>query len=433
MTLVRAFGFALLIAAVGLIYRDAAFSYFFNDDVQWLQGAWQFELGRLGELDRYDHFYRPAVEVYFYVAQGLFGCAALPFHLANIGMHFVNVLLLFAFARALTGQSSLGFLAAMFFAVQPGHVEAVAWVAAVTAVLPTTWFLLALWMHLSFLRSGRPALYAGSLAAFAACLLTHESAVTLLPMMIALEAALVFGGDRDTRTVSLGRRAAAYAPYLVLLTGYLAIAFVVNSRSYLVEDGIYAFGWHAVPNTFAYLSALYVGPRDTLSYLALALVLGALLWRGTPRTRFAIVWMFVTLTPFVFFTWENTSRYLYLPAAGFSMLLADVILKAWTLADRRLTTRWTAAAMILVVALLSGRFANFALEGTADFRERTRPYETFAGVVRAAGTTPDGVAVIDRDAADAIPDLYRTAAAQVAACRPDLRLTYADGRPEGGT
>jgi len=48
---------------------------------------------------------------------------------------------------------------ALFFAVQPGFVEAVAWVGAITDLLPALWYLLTLWMH-------------------------------LLPMMIALEATL---------------------------------------------------------------------------------------------------------------------------------------------------------------------------------------------------------------------------------------------------
>src|SRR4029077_7525245 len=142
-------------------------------------------------LSRYDHFYRPIVEIYFYLGDRLFGCAAFPFHLASLGIHLINTLVLYLFARALTGNRFFAALTAMLFCVQDGYVEAVAWVGAITDLLPSLWYLLAMWLHLLFLVRRRVWFYAGSLAAFTACLLTHESSATLLAMMLALEVPLI--------------------------------------------------------------------------------------------------------------------------------------------------------------------------------------------------------------------------------------------------
>ena len=61
-------------------------------------------------------------------------------------------------------------------------------IAAITDLLPgPVATLLALWLWLRFLRRGGVAWHVGGLAAFTACLLTHESSATLLPMLIALE------------------------------------------------------------------------------------------------------------------------------------------------------------------------------------------------------------------------------------------------------
>src|SRR5262249_44501638 len=122
-----------------------------------------------------------------------------------------------------------------------------------------------------------------------------------------------------------------YVPYAVLLAGSLTIAYVVNSRSYLIREGHYRFGWHAVPHMLQFILSLYVGRRSMASSLVIAAVAAVLLWRGSPRVRFAVVFLFVTLAPPSFFTWGNVSRYLYLPAAPFALLLAAgvVNIEAW--------------------------------------------------------------------------------------------------------
>jgi len=261
---VARFGWAALLitTAVVLVYRQATFAYFLEDDFHWLAGARRFEWGQLVNLDRYDHFYRPIIEIYFFLGARLFGCAALPFHLASVGLHLLNTGVLFLFARRLSGSLLSASLAVILFVVQSGYAEAVAWVAAITDLLPAFWYLLTLLLHLRFLQTGRWWAYGAAMATFTACLLTHETAATLLPLMLALDALLMLEGSRD-RTVS---RPAAwlvrYAPFAVLLMLFLVVSFIVNSRSYLVRDGYYALGWHAIPRIRFACSAKHASPAQ---------------------------------------------------------------------------------------------------------------------------------------------------------------------------
>ena len=412
-----------LVVLVALVYRDAARSYFFNDDFQWLRGARDFAAANLLHLERYDHFYRPVIEIYFYLGRGLFGCNAFPFHVASIAIHLVNTLLLFLFARTLTGNDAFAGLAALFFAVQPGHAEAVAWVGAITDLLPALWYLLAIWTHLLFVNGRGARFYVISLAAFVACLLTHESSATLLPMMIALEATLVWE-SKGGNWAGIGRRAARYVPFVLLLAAYLVVAYVVNSRSYLVREGHYQFGWHAVPHAIHYLITLYVGTRGLASQLLVVAVVALLLARGTPRVRFLTLWMLVTIAPASFFTWGNVSRYLYLPAAGFAMLLAEGVLALRTLAARYTSRRTARTIAIAVTTILAVRFTVFAEKVPAGFREWTRPYERYVEAVRKATAAAPSAPVISLDAADleGIPEIYRDPAAEVASCGPDVHV-----------
>jgi len=91
-------GAVALTAVVAAIYRDVTRTYYFNDDFQWLQGARTFALANVLHIERYNHFYRPIIEIYFFIGRRAFGCDALSFHLASVAVHLCNTALLYGFA-----------------------------------------------------------------------------------------------------------------------------------------------------------------------------------------------------------------------------------------------------------------------------------------------------------------------------------------------
>lgn len=411
-------GALVIVIAILVIYRAAIFSYLFNDDFNWLDEANRFAFQNLSDLGRYNHFYRPLIEIYFFIGRRLFGCAALPFHLASVGLHIVNTLVLYFFARELSGDRRFAFLSALFFATQPGYYEAVAWVAAITDLLPALWYLLSLWLYLRFLRRSRTSAYLGALAAFTACLLTHESSATLLPMLLALDATVQTADGRQLDMHWIRRRRHVYLPFAVLLGGSMTIAFIVNSRSYLIREGHYRIGWHAVRHMLDFIISLYVGPRSMLSYGLIVGTATLLLWRGAPRVRFFVVLLLSTLAPASFFVWGNVSRYLYLPAAGFALLLAEAMVWLEAAASRRLT-RQHARVLATVVALgLAVRFSVYAEKSARSFRELTRPYERFREAVRRenpTGFATEPVVLAPADV-EGIPIEFHAVAAGAASC-----------------
>ena len=417
-------GALVVTCAVAVIYAKASTAYFFNDDFHWLVQTQAFEPANMLDLSRYDHFYRPVIEVYFRVGLSLFGCEAFPFHLASIGLHLLTTFVLFFFARSLAGSTAFGFLSAALFAVQPGLTETVTWIGAIVDLLPVLWYLLALWMHLRFLQRSAWRDYASALVAFVLCHLTHESSATLLPMMVALEFTFAADGPVRARLAAVLRHAARYAPFAVLLAGYLTLAWVVNTRSYLVREGHYAFGWHALPNVVHYIITLYVGKRAVIDYVLVCAAVGALLWWGSPRRRFLVLWIFATLAPVSFFTWGNAPRYLYLPATGFAMLLADLLLAGRAVAARRVTLRTASTLMAVVALAVAARFGVFAKKAADSFPKRTKAYERFVAEVRrsGAGAAPGDTVTVDRRFAEGVPEVYREPAARVGLCLPDIRL-----------
>jgi hypothetical protein len=422
---IRVFAPLLIVAAIATIYAHSTSAYFFDDDFHWLaQTLSSFAPINMLDLSQYDHFYRPVIELYFFVGLQVFDCNPLPFHLASVAVHLTTTLLVYLMARQLSAHTTFAFLAALFFAIQPGLVDAITWIAAITDSLPVLWYVLTVWLHVRFLKVRSRSLYAATLAAFVVCHLTHESAATLFPMLVLTELTFAAVGSWRDRVVSVARHWASYVPHAIVLVLFLLVAYVVNTRSYLVQEGHYGFGWHAPPHILHYVIWLYVGKRALVDYVATLATFGAVAVWGTPRMRYAMAWIVITLLPVAFFTWENVPRYLYLPAVGFALLVADLLLALERLVAVKVSPRAAHAALIVVAALLAVRFEIFAKKAADSFPARTENYRRFVSELRRANPSPSpGASVsIDQRFLEGVPELYREAAAQVGLCVPNLRL-----------
>jgi hypothetical protein len=416
---------AAIVVAVAVMYAPAAGGYFFNDDFQWLESAYRFDVARFVHLDRYDHFYRPVIEAYFYLGYRVFGCDARGFHLLSIGVHLLVIGAVYLLSRSLTKSRAFAALAAVFFAVLPGFADAVAWVGAIADQLPALWYVLTIWLFLLFLRGRGLWCYLLALVTYVLCLLTHETSATLPVMMVALEITVLWEQRSWPPAGDLARRATRYIPFALVMVGYLAVEYIVNTRNYVVTDGHYRLGWHAVPNTLDYIVWLYVGKRNLLSHIGIVTVGLAMLTVGTPRVRFFVLWILVNIAPVAFFTWGNAGRYLYLPAVGFAMLLADAVLAGHALLERRVSRRVALAVTLAVVLGLSARFGMFTFKSAARFAERTQPYRAYVEEIRAANPNPKPFDTVEVSEATArpIPVLYREVAARAAFCMDNLSVT----------
>jgi len=342
-----------------------------------------------------NHFYRPLIELYFDTGMAWFGYAPRAFHALNIALHIVNASLAFFIARRVLRTISASFAAALFFAVLPAILDTIAWVSAITALLMTTFYLMAMLAHLTWLETDSRTARALSFLAFVAALLTHEGSVTLLPMMIladylrpGLPRPSRQGKDTGARAVDLLWR---YGAFAAALGCYLAIAFLINRGNYVVIEGHYRIGIHGVGNVLDYVSALYVGRRGAIGMATTVALLLLVVRLGTRPVWFGVAWLLLALVPYSFFTWSGSGRYAYLSAVGFSLMLAGVM----QLLVRALQPRIgkTAAAVVtgVLVAAVAGRFAVFAARGSSGALEPGETYREWLQFFRQShGTVPRG-------------------------------------------
>ena len=429
---VRTLGACGGIAATALLlYARAGSAWFFEDDLQWLAGTLTFEPASLVDFSSQVHFYRPIVALYFWLATPLFSGSPVLFHWANNALHAINGVLVFVVAMSLGYRRGFAMAAAMFFVTMPAYVEAVAWVSALAEPVATFFALISVYGLVRGRRERSAGWTIGSIVAFALALMAHESAAVLLPVLLTADWAFIRMEGEDPRSAWIARLR-YLAPYAAILTVYLALDAFINARSYLVEEGHYRVGIHAVRNLMAYVISLYVGKQNLPSFIAVGLVLVLLLLRGTPRVVFATTWLILWILPFAFFTWGNASRYAYTPAIGLALLLAEALCWLRARLDPMLAPRTRAIVVTMAAVFVTVRFASFTLKAVDNFSLRTEPYRDLAARVQATPRSylPGEVVTVGQPSARNMQFRYVEALVRWSLQEPTLRVVITPQGPD---
>ncbi|MDH3816293.1 MAG: hypothetical protein OEV48_17500, partial [Acidobacteriota bacterium] len=243
---------AVLIALNFLLYLPALDNGFSLDDFNWLERArfapswWQFVFSvEPGQV------LNPVPRVLVLEFLRIFGTDPLPFHLAVLALHLVNVGMLLVLVDRLVGTRTIAVLAALLFSLQTSYHEAVFWISAFPHALTAGFCLATLLSARSYLARGTSlSLILTGLGAIAG-LLTKASFFVLLPLVLLLPGPL--GRRKCLGVASAG---------LILAAVILNFTFGGGS-SYLIERGFYRPGFHMVTNLAEYLGWLVL-PIDAV-------------------------------------------------------------------------------------------------------------------------------------------------------------------------
>lgn len=325
------------------------------------------------------NYYRPMMTFGYLLCYQIFGPLAYGFHLASLALHAGAAGLLFLVTRRLTANRLPAFIAGAVFALHPIHVESVAWIAAVTDLQLTFFYLLTFlcFLKLAVPGGGRsPAMQLAMAGSFVLTLVSKEQAFTLPALATVYEH--FYRNDRGETTPAqkagryylLWMLAATYLLFRLRFFGALAPVLQISDltwpQTFLSATAL--FGQYVLKLLWpALLCAFYVFHRST-SLLDLRVVLGmvsllvvavlfVVLWRRARVLSFALLWMLATLAPVLNPRWMAanvfTERYLYLPSVGFSWLAAWAIAGWWERWNKFVPRRrQTLAAFCSVVTAL---------------------------------------------------------------------------------
>ncbi|MBN1901565.1 tetratricopeptide repeat protein [Candidatus Sumerlaeota bacterium] len=121
--------------------------------------------------------YWPVAYSIFWIQYRLWDFHPVGYHLVNLFLHIINVLLLWSLFSRIDKKSAT--FAALLIAVHPVHTEAVAWIIELKDVLSVTLYLAAFLLFVKFHEKPALSFYILSLLAFLAALLTKSMTVTL--------------------------------------------------------------------------------------------------------------------------------------------------------------------------------------------------------------------------------------------------------------
>ena len=162
----RALLITALVACATLPYLNILFNGFvYDDDNQVLKNPYVRSFRYLKEIfttnvwsfrgvGSITNYYRPMMTLGYLVCYQLFGMRAYGFHLVSLLLHVLVVCLVFVLTERLTGDRVWAFVAGAFFALHPIHTESVAWIAAVTDLELTFFYLLTFGIFLAVARPG---------------------------------------------------------------------------------------------------------------------------------------------------------------------------------------------------------------------------------------------------------------------------------------
>ena len=129
--------------------------------------------------------YHPVTMLFFSIEYKFFGLNETGYHILNLFLHLVNVLLVYFAVFLLCKKKQVALIAALLFGIHPLHTESVAWIAALKDLLYTGFFLGAYIFYLKYISEKRNKFYWIALLFFMFSLLSKAMAVSL-PVVLLL-------------------------------------------------------------------------------------------------------------------------------------------------------------------------------------------------------------------------------------------------------
>ena len=131
--------------------------------------------------------YHPLTLISLAADYHLAGANPMMFHVSNLILHLINVILVFAVFRSITKSNTVSFVTALLFAVHPMHIESVAWISSRKDLLYVMFFFLGIRAYLEYHRSVNytSRWYILTILLFVSALLSKATAV-IFPVVLLL-------------------------------------------------------------------------------------------------------------------------------------------------------------------------------------------------------------------------------------------------------
>jgi len=288
-------------------------------------------------------YYRPLINVTYWLDYKLWGMSAPGFRATNLILHLLSCLILYKVLVLLTYNRHVCLLATVLFALHPVNTESVSWIVSRNNIVVTIFSLLALYFYIRSVRNDSPKAMALSLLCFGCALFSKEFGLMVLPILFLYQRSLA--NERP----SISKELANYVLFIGITFVYLVLRqtatssllppseigniwprvyffpylILVNLRLLLFPYGLHSFAID-YPDT-------YFGWEAIAGFLA-CILLGLFIWRER-RERllgFSLLSFLMSIVPILNIIPTSavtliSMRWLYFPMAFFSIAISRFI------------------------------------------------------------------------------------------------------------
>jgi hypothetical protein len=390
-----------LLATLALQLTTVSYFFYFDDYLPFSEivtsGRWEYTWRLLTSTDVTPNW-RPLPGMLYLGSYEVAGMNPLPVHATMLALHLGTVAMLYYAVWRTSGRAWAACLAGLVFGLNPAYVGALSQVTTATQVMADFFLVATLVAAVECAMADRASRANGWLAAavvlWVLAIGSHEGMSLLFPVFAL--AVYSFDARRDGRA----RRA------LIRSAPFAAIAFATAGAFWACgcNEGARVWGTdYAWNQTLIYMGrmlypvGLELPTEVSTSHAVAAVVLAALMLvalAGPKIGRIGALWTLLAIAPHVFIVYFTASRYLYLPAPGFAMLVAAL---AIMLVDRldAIDIRVTAAVGAVLAAGLCGWYAYQTVEQNQYFADTTGDWRRFhRDVTRVFPTVPEGERVL---------------------------------------
>lgn len=432
----------ILILLVEIAAYGSLFSiYFLSDDFNLLVGSSKW-------LSPGVEFFRPVPHLLMHLFYKVFGMSLFPYHLLSFILHYLNAVILYLILKKILKNSYFALVGSIFFTANFLISEAVSWISAVTSLLVTFFYLLAVFLYIKHQYEGpltRPGRGTGTvLICLVLGLLTKENAVTLPVLLLLISFYKNSGMKWKKRILTSARQT---LPFFLVTFIYLIIR--AGSLTTAVADSTLSLGYHNLRNVrhlilslftfnpFYDLPFIFIDFKILNLFLAvpvktqalqinikffISLITGTaillsclfIIFKGSKKLKTSLLAFLISMGPFIFISSHHLPfgghflyplRLYYLPAAFFFIFFTNLLYFIFTwLKDRAKSAKPAVLLMILLTIVI-------AFSDVVKIRKRSSDWLTAGNITRSLLNRLDDFLVrspeVEKMVLFNLPDSYR--------------------------
>jgi Tfp pilus assembly protein PilF len=392
--------FIIAVFAAALYSYTLGFGFVWDDDhlivnnpyiknAEYIPAYFVTDMWRLSASPRQSLYYRPFYMALFSLEYAVWGLNAKMFHLINILFLTLASLLLYSFIRDISGSRTASLLSALLFISHSVTAQAVSWISAITEFMVLIFLLSAFIMFKKAMdavsEKKRIILYAGSVSMFAFALLSKESAIFFIPLLMWYGYCVISKFNLKT----LFKNIKDYTPYVLVLFLYAwtrnfvfgplgwvcvrdpaglplptTLLMTFKSIPFYVKSMIFPLGIEIQALKIPVVPPLDFAGAASVAALALFLIWYVLKY-GTSRKDevFFLGWAAIAFVPILLTATLMGSRFLVFPIVGILAFLSLFFTRlTFKMPPVRKVLCYTAFAIVLVLCAFSSYRSTLCLK-----------------------------------------------------------------------